>query len=46
VKEDRGEEVVEDLPDLGVPLNVLLVALNELVLPESRRVGVTLRMVR
>jgi hypothetical protein len=32
VKENRGDEVVEDLSDLGVFLNVLLVELNQLIL--------------
>lgn len=32
VQEDRGQEIVEDFSDLWVALDVLLMALNQLVL--------------
>lgn len=32
MKKDRGHEIVKDLSDLGVSLDVLLVAFNQLIL--------------
>jgi len=45
VQEDRGHEIVENLSDLRVPLDVLLVALNELVL-SLKRLKLTFLIVR
>ena len=36
MEEDSGEEVIEDLPDLWVALDVLLVALDELVFADGQ----------
>ena len=47
MQEDRGHEIVEDLSDLGVPLDVLLVALNQLILARSNKIErLTFLMVR